>query len=80
MEPGLVAAAYTAETAIEGVVASGLAIARSTVPLQARSYRVPSPSPSLKRSSHTLNVIKGKAYILGGDGDAVGVMAMLLCM
>lgn len=63
MEPGLAAAAYTAETAIEGV---------ETVPLQARFYRVPSPSPSLKRSSHTLNVINGKAYILGGDGDTVG--------
>jgi Kelch motif/Galactose oxidase, central domain len=72
MEPGLAAAVYTAETAIQGAVASGLAIARSTVPLKARFYRLPSPSPALKRSSHTLNVIKGKAYILGGDGDTVG--------
>jgi Galactose oxidase, central domain/Kelch motif len=72
MEPGLAAALYTAETAVQGAVVSGLAIARSTVPLNARFYRLPSPSPGLKRSSHTLNVIKGKAYILGGDGDTVG--------
>lgn len=72
MEPGLVAAAYTAETAIEGLAVGALAIARSTVPLKARFYRLPSPSPALKRSSHTLNVIKGRAYIHGGDGDVVG--------
>jgi Kelch motif/Galactose oxidase, central domain len=72
MEPSLAAAAYTAETAIEGAAAGALAIARSTVPLKARFYRVPSPSPALKRSSHTLNVIKGRAYIFGGDSDLVG--------
>ncbi len=72
MEPGLVAAAYTVETAIEGAVVGGLAIAQSTVPLKARFYRLPSPSPALKRASHTLNVIKGRGYIFGGDGEGVG--------
>jgi Kelch motif/Galactose oxidase, central domain len=72
MEPGTAAAAYTAETAIEGVVAGALAIAQSTVPLKVRFHRLNSPSPALKRFSHTLNVIKGRAYILGGDGDVVG--------
>lgn len=72
MDPGLAAAAYTAETAIEGAAAGAFAIARSTVPLKARFHRLPSPSPTLKRSSHTLNVIRGRVYIFGGDGDAVG--------
>jgi Kelch motif len=71
MEPGIAAAAYTVETAVEGAAAGAFAIARSTVPLKARFYRLPAPSPALKRSSHTLNVIKGRAYIFGGDGDAV---------
>lgn len=72
MEPGLVAAAYTAETAIEGVAVGAFAIAKSTAPLKARFRRLPSPSPTLKRSSHSLNVVKGRAYIFGGDGDVVG--------
>lgn len=32
---------------------------------------MPSPSPTLNRFSHTLNVIRGRAYIFGGDGDGV---------
>lgn len=72
MEPGLAAAAYAAETAIEGAAVGALALARSTVPLKARFYRIPSPSPSLKRFTHSLNVIGGRAYIFGGESDAVG--------
>lgn len=72
MEPGIAAAAYTVETAVEGVAVGALAIAKSTVPLKARFYRLPAPSPSLKRHSHTLNVVRGKAYIFGGDGEEVG--------
>ncbi len=72
MDPGLAVAAYTAETAVEGAAAGAFAIARPTAPLKARFHRLPSPSPALKRSSHTLNVVKGRAYIFGGDGDVVG--------
>lgn len=72
MDPGLFAAAYTVETAVEGAAAGAIAIARSTVPLKVRFHRIPSPSPMLARHSHSLNVIKGKAYIFGGDGEAVG--------
>ena len=72
MEPGLGAAAYAAETAIEGIAAGAIAVARSTVPLKVRFHRLASPSPALKRFSHTLNVIKGRAYVFGGDGDIVG--------
>ncbi|KAF7508777.1 hypothetical protein GJ744_008654 [Endocarpon pusillum] len=72
MEPGIVAAAYAVETAVEGAAVGALAIAQSTVPLKARFYRLPSPSPVLTRSSHTLNVIKGRGYIFGGDGEGVG--------
>ena len=72
MEPGIATTAYTAETAAEGLAAGAIAVARSTVPLKARFHPLPSPSPILKRYSHTLNVIRGRAYIFGGDGDAVG--------
>jgi Galactose oxidase, central domain/Kelch motif len=72
MEPGLAAAAYTAETAVEGVAAGAYAITRPTVPLKARFHRLASPNLALKRSSHSLNVITNKAYIFGGDGDAAG--------
>lgn len=72
MDPGTAAAAYTAETAIQGVAAGAFAIAQPTIPLKARFHRLPTPSPALKRSSHSLNVISNKAYIFGGDGEAVG--------
>ena len=69
MEPGLAAAAYAAESTVEGAVAAGLVISRATAPLNARCQRIPSPSSLLKRSSHTLNVIRGRAYIFGGEGE-----------
>lgn len=73
MEPRLAAAVHTAETAFEGLAAGAFAMTHAAAtPLKARFYRLPSPSPSLRRSSHTLNVIKGRAYLFGGDGDVVG--------
>lgn len=66
MEPGIAAAAYGAETAVEGGVGAAFAIAKATMPLKATWNRVRT-SQSLPRSSHSLSVIKGKAYIFGGE-------------
>lgn len=65
MEAGL-AAGYAAETAAEGVVGAGIAVASSTMPLRGTWKRISIGDP-LPRSSHSLNVIKGMAYIFGGE-------------
>ena len=65
MEAGL-AAGYAAETAAEGVVGAGLAVAKPTMPLRATWKRISTGDP-LPRSSHSLNVINGTAYIFGGE-------------
>lgn len=67
VEAGLAATAFAAETAVEEAVAAAFAVASSTVPLYINFYKLPSPSPLLSRSSHTLTVVKGKAYSYGGD-------------
>ena len=69
MEPGVAAAAYGAETAVEGGVGAAIAIAKATMPLKARWHRIPTDQP-LPRSSHSLSVIKSKAYIFGGEISA----------
>ncbi|KAL9099652.1 MAG: hypothetical protein Q9163_004879 [Psora crenata] len=66
MEPGIAAAAYGAQTVAEGAVAAGVAIAKATMPLKASWRRIPTTN-SLPRSSHSLAVIRGKAYIFGGE-------------
>lgn len=69
MEPGIAAAAYGAETAIEGGVGAAFAIAKATMPLKAKWHRIPTDQ-LLPRSSHSLSVIKSKAYIFGGEVDS----------
>ncbi len=66
MEPGVVAAAYGVETAAEGAVGAAVAIAKSTMPLKAAWTRIRT-STNLPRSSHSLSIIKSKAYIFGGE-------------
>ncbi|KAL8939408.1 MAG: hypothetical protein Q9216_003373 [Gyalolechia sp. 2 TL-2023] len=66
MEPGVAAAAYGAETVAEGAVGAAVAIAKPTMPLKATWCRLAISRPLL-RSSHSLSVIKGKAYIFGGE-------------
>ena len=66
MEPGLAAAAYGVETAAEGGVGAAIAIAKATMPLKARWHRIPTDQ-LLPRSSHSLSVVKSKAYIFGGE-------------
>jgi hypothetical protein len=64
-----VATLYAAETALEGLAVSAFAVSKSTAPLTVRFHKLKDPSPNseLARSSHTLNVVKAKAYIYGGD-------------
>ena len=66
MEPGAAVAAYGVETAVEGTIGAGIAIARSTMPLKARFQRIPISKP-LPRSSHSLSIVKGRAYVFGGE-------------
>ena len=65
MEAGL-AAGYAAETAVEGAVGAGIALAKSTMPLKATWTRIPIGT-LLPRSSHSLSVVGGRAYIFGGE-------------
>jgi len=66
MEPGVAAAAYGVETAAEGAVGAGVAIAKATMPLKASWKRIPT-NTTLPRSSHSLSIVQGKAYIFGGE-------------
>ncbi|KAL9624434.1 MAG: hypothetical protein Q9160_001397 [Pyrenula sp. 1 TL-2023] len=71
MEPATAAALYGVEHVAEGAVAAAAVISQPTVPLRARFNKLPSVS-TLARTGHTLNVIRGKAYIFGGkraDGE-----------
>lgn len=57
MEPGVAAAAYGVET---------VAVAQPTMPIKARWTRIPAIQ-SLPRTSHSLSIVKGRAYIFGGE-------------
>lgn len=65
MEAATAASLYGAETAVEGaaVIAKGLSL--STGPLSATFTKL--KAPSIPRSSHTVTVVKNKAYIFGGE-------------
>lgn len=65
MEAGL-AAGYAVETAAEGAVGAGVALAKSTMPLKANWKRISTGTP-LPRSSHSLSIVRGIAYIFGGE-------------
>ena len=69
MEPGVAAAAYGAETAVEGTIGAGVAVAKPTMPLKATWKRIPTDI-HLPRSSHSLSIVRGKAYIFGGEVKA----------
>ena len=65
MESAL-AVGYAAETAVEGAVGAGLALAKSTMPLKA-SWKPISIGTTLPRSSHSMSVVRGVAYVFGGE-------------
>ena len=64
MEAG--AALYGVETAVEGAIGASIGIAKSTMPLKASWNRIPT-NIQLPRSSHSLSIIKSKAYVFGGE-------------
>ena len=66
MEPGVAAAAYGVETALEGAAGAAIAISKSTMPLKATWKRIPTDIV-LPRSSHSLSIVKSKVYIFGGE-------------
>ncbi|KAI4097381.1 MAG: hypothetical protein L6R37_006817 [Teloschistes peruensis] len=66
MEPGTAAAAYGVETAVEGAVGAAAVIAKPTMPLKA-AWRQMATSKALPRSSHSISVVKGMAYVFGGE-------------
>lgn len=61
-----VAGAYAAESAVEGAAAAAYGVTKSTLPINGRWTPV-APDLPLPRSSHSLCVIRGKAYIFGGE-------------
>ncbi|KZF22874.1 galactose oxidase [Xylona heveae TC161] len=66
MDAAAAGAIYGAETAVEGAVGIAAGVARPTMPLKASLSRIQSSTP-LARSSHSLCVIRGHAYIFGGE-------------
>jgi hypothetical protein len=63
------AALYAVETAVEGAAVTGIAVSKATVPLYVKYQKLQSPNPTLSRSNHSLNIIKNKAYLFGGDSE-----------
>ncbi|KAL8834009.1 MAG: hypothetical protein Q9205_006572 [Flavoplaca limonia] len=67
MDPAsLVVAEQTVSTTVEGAALAGYGLAQSTQPLNATFTRITSEA-FLPRSSHTISVVAGKAYIYGGE-------------
>lgn len=62
----VLAAAYAAETAVEGAVGAGIAPAKSTMPLKASWKRI-FIGTTLPRSSHSMSIVRGIAYVFGGE-------------
>ena len=67
MDPGVAAAAYGVETAAEGAIGAAVLVAKPTMPLKASPWKRISSDISLPRSSHSLSIVKDKAYIFGGE-------------
>ncbi len=78
----VVAGLYALETAVEGVALGAFAVSRPTAPLHLsfRKISLPAKSHELARSRHTLNIVKGKAYVIGGQsaGDNNAILALTL--
>lgn len=67
MEPAVAGALYTAESLLEGAVAFAKGITHPTLPVKANLTHITSvPVP---RSHHTVSVVKGRAYIFGGESE-----------
>ncbi|MCJ1428059.1 hypothetical protein MMC29_005966 [Sticta canariensis] len=74
MDPGtLLVAEQVVSTTVEGAALASIGLAQSTQPLSATFTRITSEA-FLPRSSHTLTVVEGRAYIFGGKNEK-GVLA-----
>lgn len=65
MEPAAAGALYAAENLLEGAAALIKGITYPTLPLKANLTRI--TGVPLPRSHHTVSVVKGRAYIFGGE-------------
>lgn len=69
MDPGsLLVAEQVVSTTVEGAALATIGLAQSTQPLSATFTRITSEA-FLPRSSHTLTVVSGHAYIFGGKTE-----------
>ncbi|KAF2086629.1 galactose oxidase [Saccharata proteae CBS 121410] len=66
VEPAAAGALYAAEHFLEGAVAFAKGIIHPTLPLRATFTQI--TSAPLPRTCHTISVVKGRAYIFGGEG------------
>lgn len=65
MEPTIAGAFYSTESLLEGAVAFAQGITHPTLPLRASFSHI--TSTPIPHTSHTLSVVKGRAYIFGGE-------------
>lgn len=74
MDPAtLLVAEQVVSTTVEGAALASIGLAQSTQPLSATFTRITSEA-FLPRSSHTLIVVEGRAYIFGGKNEK-GILA-----
>ncbi|KAH8732276.1 hypothetical protein GQ44DRAFT_697369 [Phaeosphaeriaceae sp. PMI808] len=67
MEPAAAGALYAAENLLQGAAALIKGITHPTLPVKANLTRI--NSVPLPRSHHTVSVVKGRAYIFGGESE-----------
>lgn len=65
MEPAAAGVLYAAENLIQGAAALVKGITHPTLPIKANLTRI--GSVPLQRSQHTISVVKGRAYVFGGE-------------
>lgn len=65
MEPAAAGVLYAAENLLSGAAALVKGITHPTLPIKANLTRI--TSVPLPRSHHTISVVKGRAYIFGGE-------------
>jgi hypothetical protein len=68
MEAGAAGVLYAAENLLEGAVALVKGITHPTLPIKANLTRI--SSVPLPRSHHTISVVKGRAYVFGGETES----------
>jgi hypothetical protein len=67
MEPAAASVLYAAENILSGAAALVKGITHPTLPIKANLTRI--TSVPLPRSHHTVSVVKGRAYIFGGESE-----------